>query len=463
MDRPIIYDQEQGRLYDFLSLAREFVYGSGIAWGDLFGSTASVVSGFAATASSPASLVINIAAGRIYLQAAVDATAYSVMGTDARQTVQQGIAAAQSITLSTAGISSGQSRYALIQAKFAQTDIIPTDDPNSGVLPYYNADNPANVYMGPGGFGAMQSTRRAGVCTLSVKYGAVASTGSESAPSADSGAIGLYLIDLAYGQTAIAQNKIVTVSGAPFLAGLLGSHHHGVNGQAPKIDLTSEVSGVLALANLPPYPMAMLPVSSALAGSALVARYTYAGNPNGHVAGTAAVPGVSPADECTDVTNNVVYVCTSSGTAAQATWVPYMAVTKGTGDSTANVATTAFVQQEISRNARVYCHPDISFSNADYNSAPHNQAISKILSVVPMLVCQVADQGWQPGDVVVPNSNSHGSENDRGVTVAANGSSVKWAVSTNGIYVTSFMNSPGNAQLTSANWKLRIVITYIPQ
>lgn len=47
--------------------------------------------------------------------------------------------------------------------------------------------------------------------------------------------------------------------------------------------------------------------------------YSIAGTPNGNLAGTAGSSGV-PADSAWDITNNVLYVCTTSGTSSTAVW-----------------------------------------------------------------------------------------------------------------------------------------------
>lgn len=324
MRRPIIYAQEQGRSYDFLMLARQTMYALGRGVSDLLGSTATVVAGLAATATGPASLTVNFAAGSVYAQAQVDATAYGTLAQDTTIVEQQGFYAAGTLVFSTAGLSAGQSRWALVQAIFTQTDVIPGDDPNSGILPYWNVNNPANPLVGPGNTGASQSTRRDGVCTLSIKYGAVATTGSEVPPSADANNVGLYLVDLVFGQTQITSGQILVagpsvgtnVPGnypvAPFLAGFLNSHHSGGAGQAPKIKLATEVQGILSLAN-------ML-ASSALSGGGISTMYTYAGNPNTHVAGVQGVAGVSPPDLCEDTTTGAIWVCTATGNAGAAVW-----------------------------------------------------------------------------------------------------------------------------------------------
>jgi hypothetical protein len=125
------------------------------------------------------------------------------------------------------------------------------------------------------------------------------------------------MIDLAYGQSTIALNQIIAAGPsvganvpsnypfAPFLAGLLNSHHNGTPGQAPKIKMAELASA-----------------SSANSGGGVSTVYSYAGNPNGHVAGIAASTGVTPPDLCVDTTNNLLYFCTATGNAAAATWNP---------------------------------------------------------------------------------------------------------------------------------------------
>lgn len=324
MRRPIIYAQEQGRSYDVLQLARETLFALGMLTGDLAGSTSTLISGLVATPTGPASLTVNLAAGRVYQLANVDTAQYGTLAQDVRQVLQQGFYLASTVLFSTSGLASGQSRWALIQATFTQSDVIPTDDPNAGVLPYWNSNNPASPLLGPGGLGAAQNTRRDSVCTVAIKYGAVATTGSEVAPLPDTGYVGLYLVDLSFGQTQITAPQILVagpsvgtgVAGnypqAPFLAGLLNSHHSGGAGQAPQVKLASEVQGILPLGNLP--------ASSARAGGGIGTVYVFAGNPNTFVAGTAGVAGTSPPDFVWDTTHNDFWVCTTSGNAAAAVW-----------------------------------------------------------------------------------------------------------------------------------------------
>ncbi len=263
MDRPIVYSQEQGRSFDFASLAKDAMLG--LAWlsQDLLGSTITVAAGMAATATG--TLAVTVAAGRVMQLANADSTAFAggVLAQDTTQILQQGKTAAQSFTLSTGGLAAGQSRWALIEVGFSQADAIAASDPNNGVLPYFNVSNPLSPLIGAGGNGLAQSTVRQGLAVVKIIYGNVATTGAEAPPQPDSGYVPLYLIDLAYGQTTVSQGQILTsgpsvgtnvpsnYSAAPFLAGLLQSHHNCKPGQAPKINLATEVTGILPYANFP--------------------------------------------------------------------------------------------------------------------------------------------------------------------------------------------------------------------
>lgn len=52
-----------------------------------------------------------------------------------------------------------------------------------------------------------------------------------------------------------------------------------------------------------------------------IANFTiFAGNPNGSVAGTAGVANTSPADVIFDTSNNILWVCTTTGSASTAVW-----------------------------------------------------------------------------------------------------------------------------------------------
>lgn len=338
MHRRIIFDQAQARDYDILHGFREILYGLGQVIFDLLGQSGTVVTGLGASPSSPASMVVGLAQGDIYSLTSVDATAYGSIPLDNTLTMQQGFAAAQSVTLSTSGLGVGQSRWALISAAFSQTDTIPGDDPTGGILNYFNSANPTIPLVGPNGNNTAQNTQRQGLCTISVSYGAVASTGSEVPPNAPASSVGCYLVDLIFGQSTVTAPEILVAGPSvgnnvpnnypimPTLAGLLSSHHGGTLGQAPKIKMTELNS-----------------VSSSNSGSGLGALYVYAGNPNGFVAGVAGAAGVSPCDFCINITGNILYFCTTTGNAASAVWTPVTGTNVnfagGTSTGTANAQT----------------------------------------------------------------------------------------------------------------------------
>ena len=344
MNRSIYYSQEQLRSFDLLWSLKDTLEALAYLEQDIAGTTATVVSGLTASPTSPATLNVTLTAGRIYALAAVDSTAYGSLTSDPALVMQQGFAAAQSVALTTSALSSGQSQWALIQASFSQTDVIRTGDPTGGVLYYWNSANPSQPLQGPGNTGATNNTEREGVCTIGVVYGSPATTGSEAPPNATAGWAGLYLIDLTFGQTQITSGQIKTAGPsvgsnvpsnypyAPFLAGLLNSHHSGNAGQAPQIKLTSEVQGVLPLANLP--------ASNTTGG--LAAFRQYAGNPNGNVAGNFNVNGTQ--DFIWDITDKVLYACIATGTATTAVWQ----IVGGTSTSQfAGVTTTGTANAQV--------------------------------------------------------------------------------------------------------------------
>lgn len=432
MRRPIIYSQEQPRSYDFLKAQRESLVGLATLARDLLGSSTAVVAGLAATPNGPANLSINIAAGSIYQLASVDAAQYGSLGQDTSQIMQQGVFSAAGLTFSTAALTSGHSQWALVQATFLQSDSIPSDDPNAGTLLYWNVDNPANPLVGPGGAGTPQNTCRDALCVVSIKYGAAATTGSEVPPNPDSGAVPLYLVDLAFGQTAITTGNILVAAPsvgigvpsnypqAPFLAGLVNSHHSGGAGQAPRVKLASEVQGTLPLANLP--------ASSAAAGGGIATVYAYNGNPNTHIAGVQAVAGTSPPDFCINTSNGEIFVCTATGNAAAAVWTPITA----TGFTSGQLAMT------LGTPVTEQTHGLGGVPAAGNYGAE--------------LVCITTDQGFAVGDKQ-PVPNGQDTTTNRGVGVYANATKLGAVIGSGGIAINPKGGGAANT-ITLANWKL---------
>lgn len=253
---------EQMRDFDFVMFEHDVLTALGGLAADVMSALpTTVLGGLRGAQTSSPSLTINISSGRIYQFAAADATAAGSIPQDLNVIVQQGFNAGQAITLISP--SPGQSQWNLIQAQFSQVDAVRTNDPNGGIVPFYNAANPSQPTSNS------INTVRKGVCVLQVITGSAATTGSEVPPAPTTGWVPLYLIDLAGGQTQITTGQIIVAgpsvgtgvssayASAPFLAGLLASHHGGTPGQAPKIKLGSEVQGILPYANMSPVRTAL--------------------------------------------------------------------------------------------------------------------------------------------------------------------------------------------------------------
>ena len=180
---------------------------------DILG-TGPYASGLACTPTSPASLSVNIAPGRLYSVQNVDTTAYSTLGTNSTQITKQGISAAVVQLACAAPVTPGYSVNFLLEATYADSDTGLT------VLPYYNAANPASAWSGPGNSGASQPTARQGIITLQAKPGIAAATGTQTTPAPDAGYVGLWVVTVAYGATQILSGNITQAPGAPFFTTL---------------------------------------------------------------------------------------------------------------------------------------------------------------------------------------------------------------------------------------------------
>lgn len=211
MDRQIVYPGAIPLETDLLNTNRFAMIAIAKLAGSIMGSN-TYLNGLACSASSPASMVINIAPGEIYSLQNIDSTAYSSLPADtAHSILKQGILLSSTSFTLAAPSTSGQSINYLIQAAFQEIDSGAT------VLPYYNASNPSQAYSGPNNSGIAQNTIRSGVCSISVKTGVSATTGSQVTPSPDAGYVGAYVVTVNQGQTTITSASISFASNAPFL------------------------------------------------------------------------------------------------------------------------------------------------------------------------------------------------------------------------------------------------------
>lgn len=262
MDRTIVYPFEQIRSFDWAWMTRDMIRGQGNLAEILMGSNSTFASRFTATANTPANMSVNFDRGLIVSYVPMDPTDFGTLDADNTYVYQIGTADPQSLLFDNSDVAVGQSKWALVYCMFVQSDIIRSGDPDAGIEKFFNTADPTNPLFGLAGNGESAPSCRLAVAHLDVAYGAPATTGSELPPSAPAGAVGLYLINLTHTTIAIAQNDI-KIAGpgvgantgsyppAPFAGGLYTQHHKGGPGQAPKIDLTSEVQNDLPFANLP--------------------------------------------------------------------------------------------------------------------------------------------------------------------------------------------------------------------
>lgn len=261
-----------------------------------------VIVGLACTPTAPASMQVSVGPGAIIDPDVIESVPFGSLPVDTTdQLVKMGINTSPTLFTLTAPSTAGQSQNYLIQVSFTESD----DTPET--LTYYNSLNPNQPFTGPNNSGTPQNTRRAQRATLQLKVGTPANTGSQITPPLDVGWTGAYVITVNNGQTSVTSGAISRYPSSPFLAQFLQSHHGGVPGQAPKIDLGSEVTGILSSANLP---------------TQIAQNISYPGNPNGHAAGTAStgVAGSPAPTMCWDTVSLKWWTCITTGNTSTAVW-----------------------------------------------------------------------------------------------------------------------------------------------
>lgn len=298
MDRKIVYPSAIPLDVDILQPQQDAMVAVGYALQASYGGN-TVFVGLACAPTAPSSMSVTVGPGAVISANVVETTPFgSLLADTTDPLIKMGINTTSNTFTLTAPTTAGQSQNYLIQCSFSEADDTPA------TLVYFNSLNPTQPYSGPSNSGTPQNTRRAQRANLQIKVGVPANTGTQITPPVDSGWNGLYIITVAYGQTSITGTSISTYPSAPFLAAFLSSHHGGVPGQAPQINLASEVQGILPTANLPP---------------AVGFNLVYAGNPNGYVAGTAAI-GSSPPSMCWDTVHDEWWTCVTTGSTTTAFW-----------------------------------------------------------------------------------------------------------------------------------------------
>ncbi|MGA7781072.1 MAG: hypothetical protein WCA85_25660, partial [Paraburkholderia sp.] len=215
MDRATVYTAEQGRSVDFLFAQRATMIGLGkLAQAIMGGNT--MVRGLAVAPNSPAALNVLVGIGEIYSLTEVDATAWGALPADTTDfIVKQGLNMTAQTISTPAPVTGGYSICYLIEAQYQDQDT------NAAVLPFYNSANPQQPLNGQGGSGAAQATERQGVCVIQAKAGIAAPTGTQVAPTVDSGWTALAVVTVAFGATTVVAGNIAVPAGVPQVTSIL--------------------------------------------------------------------------------------------------------------------------------------------------------------------------------------------------------------------------------------------------
>lgn len=211
MDRQIVYPGSIPLDTDLLLLQRATMTALGALAQAVLGTTV-VIDGLGCTPTTPPSLSVAVAPGSLFQPSVIDATGYgSLASVTGQSIVKAGINTATTILTLVPPASAGTVISYLIQASLNEYDASPV------VLPYYNAANPAQPFVGPANAGTAQNTQRLQRVSVVSKPGVAAAPGTQSPPAADSGWIGLYVVNVAFGQTFVAATDITVLPSAPFV------------------------------------------------------------------------------------------------------------------------------------------------------------------------------------------------------------------------------------------------------
>jgi hypothetical protein len=211
MNRNIVYPGAIPLDTDLLSINRNTMIALGFIMRAILGSDVAV-DGLACTPTLPASMSVQIGPGAQTQLSVVDTTPYGSLSADSSDPLMKmGINLGSQLFDLQSPVNSGASINYLIQSGLQESDQDLT------VLPYFNAANPSQPYSGPANSGLPQATLRSETVQLQLKSGVPSSTGTQLTPAADSGWVGLYVITVSYGQTAITSDNISTSYAAPFI------------------------------------------------------------------------------------------------------------------------------------------------------------------------------------------------------------------------------------------------------
>ncbi len=219
MDRSIVYPGSIPLDTDLLTTNRNTM----VALGALAAATIGTQTTIDGLSVAPGTgLAVVVAPGCITSFGALDQNAYGSLPADVNDSVLRlGInLAAVSLGLRAPQTASTAIVY-LIQAAFQEIDMVPI------VLPYYNAAQPSQPFLGPANSGAAQPTARSQRVALAAKAGMPAASGSAAAPYPDPGWVGLSVVTVNAGQQGVAWENIATLNTARSIPVKLGDLRSG--------------------------------------------------------------------------------------------------------------------------------------------------------------------------------------------------------------------------------------------
>lgn len=201
-DRTDVYPSQQPTDTIWLTQERNKIVAIGYLAQGILG-TSTVVDGLGCIPTVPASLAVQILPGSIYQRVPLDSVSYGSLGVDTvDQIIKQGIILpVTNLTLAPPS-TSGQAINYLIEAALLEQDVNPV------VLSYFNAANPAIPFSGPGGSGTSQPTIRQCTLSLIAKAGVAAVAGTQLTPAPDAGYVGLWVVTVANGASALTSAQI---------------------------------------------------------------------------------------------------------------------------------------------------------------------------------------------------------------------------------------------------------------
>ncbi len=203
MDRNIVYPGSIPLDTDLLGTNRNAMAAIAALTAATLG-TAPAVDGLAVVPSAAGGLAVDVHPGSLTALSPLDQSAYGSLPADlADSIVKTGINLSLVRLPLSAPTTNGWAITFLIQGAFQEQDVNPI------VLPYYNAANPSQPFLGPNNTGAAQPTQRVQSIALMAKGGAGGVAGSNQVPAPDPGWVGLATVTITYGQAAVSGGSIV--------------------------------------------------------------------------------------------------------------------------------------------------------------------------------------------------------------------------------------------------------------